>query len=432
VKPGVRLWFDVSYTRTQAGNIGITRTVRRLFAELRAIAAAQGGVCEPVAFHSRGFRKIDLSAGTAPRRQHSRAPTFADRLFGWLSGSFARRLILFAVRLLPWPLLRHVWHLSSELTFNALSREGAKVRFATGDVLIIADASWKYPAWRAARKARQEGAAVVLLVYDLMPIRHPEFCFALVPMLFRSWLHEMIRCSDAVLCISKATENDLRAWVQEPGFPGSRLPPSGHFRLGCDAVADATQGRSRETITAFISNDRKCFGAIGSVEPKKNFALLLQVFEGLWSRGEKMRLLIAGRPTSECAHFVKSLRHHPQQGRLLLTVHDASDAEVATIYSGCIALLLPSLFEGFGLPLVEARTRGCRVIASNIPPFAELADEGVVLFENNSPHALEQAILETVLNPAAAPVMAGFTWADSARQVETLLGELLDQRVTQP
>lgn len=420
-----RLWVDVSYTRTQSGNIGITRTVRRLFDEMHALALSRGGACEPVAFHSGGFRQVGNPAGMA-FREAAPATGVGARMFKLLSGPAARRLMSVGQSLLPAFLLRRLWSISSVWTFNALSRDATKVSFAAGDVLFIADASWKYPAWTAARLARWQGAKVVLLVYDLMPIRHPEFCFSLVPLLFDNWLRQMIGCSDAVLCISKATAVDLLSWVEEARLGKQPLPPIDHFRLGCDprplAVATA-----RDSVTRFFNSEVVCFGAVGSFEPKKNYAFLLEAFEHLWARGFDFRLVIAGRPTPECASLVQRLRGHPEQGHKLLTLFDATDAEVAEVYARSRALIFPSLMEGFGLPLVEARTQGCPVIASDLAVFLELADEGVSFFDRTSQRALGDLLVEHAARDRRKLIgaQAPFFWRDSALQCYSRMEQLL-------
>jgi glycosyltransferase involved in cell wall biosynthesis len=89
--------------------------------------------------------------------------------------------------------------------------------------------------------------------------------------------------------------------------------------------------------------------------------------------------------------------------------------------------VLPSLFEGFGLPLVEARTRGCPVIASNLPVFAELADGGVTTFDRTSAGALARVLVDHALNDRRGQIapMQPFTWADSARQCAAQIEQLL-------
>jgi glycosyltransferase involved in cell wall biosynthesis len=429
VNSGARVWFDVSYTRTQAGNIGITRTVRRLFEEMHALARASGTVCEPVAFHSAGFRQVAHPA--ALPREDAPPASAGGRMFRLLSGPTGRRLISVGQSLLPAALLRWIWSISSRWTFNALSRDAAKVSFTPGDVLFIADASWKYPAWTAARRARLQGAKVVLLVYDLMPIRRPEFCFALVPLLFGNWLRRMIVCSDAVLCISQATAADLLSWVQEEGLGRRALPPTAHFRLGCDTQPPGA-AVARADLTRFLGGDAACFSAVGSIEPKKNYAFLLEVFEKLWSRGFDFRLVIAGRPTPECESLVRRLRAHPEQRHRLLTVLDATDAEVAQLYARSRALIFPSLMEGFGLPLVEARTLGCPVIASDLPVFLELADEGVSFFDRTSEQALDALVIEHAARDRRKMVrpQPPFSWRDSALQCDSIMQQLLRSKLS--
>jgi glycosyltransferase involved in cell wall biosynthesis len=425
VSDGGRLWFDVSYTLTQTGNVGITRTVRRLLDELRELQAESGSACEPVAFHSSGFRHASrfVAVGHVPKRSPHRG---GQRLFRLLSGSMARRMIGLAQRVLPWPLLQWVWRKSSVATFNALSREAGEVHFEPGDILFVADASWKYPAWLAARSARRQGARVVVLVYDLMPIRNPEFCFGLVPPLFRNWLHHMLNCSDAVICISKATENDLRTWVRELGAAGPCLPPTGNFRLGSD-ISVAHAGVPRAQLSSFVASSSVCFGAVGSFEPKKNYAFLIDVFDQLWAGGADWRLVIAGRPTPECAPLLSRVRNHPEQGRRLLTILDATDEEIGQIYGRCRALVFPSLMEGFGLPLVEARTRGCPVIASDLPVFMEVADQGISFFERSSASALKAVLARHAAIDQRQTVgsMPPFLWRDSARQCRAQMTLLL-------
>ncbi|HSV84364.1 MAG TPA: glycosyltransferase [Ramlibacter sp.] len=414
---GGRFWFDVSYTRTQQATIGITRTVRRLFGEAQTL-----GETGALAYHPQGFREVILPE-PAGRREVEAAPTFAQRLYRWVTGRIVWRLVIVAVRIVPWMLLRPAWELAANLVFGALSRTASRARFRPNDIIVVADVAWNYPAWRAARRAQRDGARVVLLVHDLMPIRRPDFCFPLVPKVFVTFLHEMLRCCDAVVCNSRATEEDLRRWAQAQRIT---LPPTGYFHLGSDVRPSAGSTRARPEIEDFLRAPGPCFAAVGSFEPKKNYALLVRVFERLWSGGSQARLLIAGMKTQEAAAFTEALRQHPLQGKLLMTVHDASDADIAEIYSGCQALVFPSLFEGFGLPLVEARTRGCRVVASDLPSFAELADAGVTLYARDDAEALARALQQVAQDTRTPPPYArGLTWRQSTEQFRLRCDALL-------
>lgn len=402
-----RICFDVSYTRTQTGNVGITRTVRKLLGALQEAQAQTGASCIPVAFHSQGFR---VASPVAERSAAQGRP--AARLYRWLTGGRVREL---AQLCLPLSLLQAAWALANRLTFDALSANESPVAFRPGDLLVLADESWNYKAWKAAALARAQGATAVLVLYDLIPLRQPEYCAPLFTRAFRPWLLKMAANCDAVMCISRATALDFQNFCKEQGVA---QPPTSHFRLGCDMSVAGAPGAVRANVADFADRSGPWFAAVGTIEPRKNHALLLRVFEGLWARGIDVRLLVTGRPHPGCSNLITRMQQHPEQGRRLLTVLDASDGEVSLAYSRCRALLFPSLAEGFGLPLVEARARGCTVIASSLPALLELADDGVLFFSPDSAEELEALILEQAsrVERNLPPPAHVFTWRESATQ----------------
>jgi glycosyltransferase involved in cell wall biosynthesis len=418
-----RFFFDVTFTRTQSGNVGITRTVRRLRQEFDAVLP-RAAPCIPVAFHTKGFRAApDPPAGGAPQPAGSGARSrIATRLLGSTQQSLARAI---AFALVPMPLLYQVWKAYSTWTFNALSARLPPVRFRPGDRVLMCDGAWSYRAWLAAAGARREGARVVLMVHDLIPLRHPEFCVPVFTVVFRKWLHAMLGSADAVICNSLSTENDLRQYAAERGL---RLPPAGHFRLGSDLPAATSAGAVRPNLADLLDGPAPCFAAIGTIELRKNHAWLLDVFEDLWAAGHDVRLLVIGRATRDAGAVLQRMQAHAEQGRRLLTLLDATDEEVAQAYARCRALVSASRAEGFGLPVVEARVRGCPVIASALPAHAELADAGVDLYPLGDEDALARLVLEHARTDrrGAVPPMPAFTWRDSARDCLQVVEQLLE------
>jgi glycosyltransferase involved in cell wall biosynthesis len=423
-EPLTRLFVDVSYTRTQAGNIGITRTVRSLSDEFQRMATRADFVCRPVAAHSRGFRQLLAADAIAPGTAlaGSGSERGLSRLLRRITSSRHVRLLADAM---PLSWVSFGWKLYARWTFDALSRIGVPLEFRPGDVLFLADAGWHYEGWRAAQLARKSGARVVLMVHDLIPLQHAQHCAPLVSRLFGRWLARMLNCADAIVCNSRATQAELESYAQRLGLA---LAPTRHFRLGVD-LAKAAQAPAAVSgpVAEFLYADTPAFAAVGSFETRKNYAWLVKVFEGLWAAGHDVRLLIMGRPTGDGQFLIDNLRRHPEHGRRLLTVLDGSDEELALAYARARALLFPSLAEGFGLPLVEARARGCPVIASNLPAFRELADDGVDLCPVNSTEAMAKLVLQhaAVNRRSSIPAMPAFTWGDSARQCLEVVSALL-------
>lgn len=416
-----RLFFDISYTRTQRGHVGVSRTVRRLLQALQQLSVQQGWACEAVAFHSTGFRRAHPpTTGLSAEAPDAR---LAARVLRWLSNGQMRRVISACV---PLPVLHRAWTAHGRWTYDALSADEAPVDFRPGDWLVSVDQSWNYPFWLVARRAREQGARVMVMVHDLIPLRHPQFCNPLFVRVFGHWLRQTAQATDALICNSSATEQDLRAYAVAQGL---RLPPTGHYRLGSDPFSAEPGSQVRPALQQLLSQPSPCFAAIGSFEPRKNYGFLLDAFEQLWAAGGDVRLIVAGRANEESRALIERYRRHPEAGARLLCLFDATDAEVADIYARCRALVFPTLAEGFGLPLVEARTQGCPVIASDLPALAELADRGVALFPVGSHPAFRQLVMQaaaTDLRQTVAP-MALFTWQDSAAQLLAFGRRALDR-----
>jgi glycosyltransferase involved in cell wall biosynthesis len=123
--------------------------------------------------------------------------------------------------------------------------------------------------------------------------------------------------------------------------------------------------------------DPPYFVMLGTIEPRKNHWLLLQIWRRLIERtGERTpRLVIIGQRGWECENVVDLLeRCEPLRG-MVTELPACSDADLATWLHHACALLFPSFAEGYGMPLVEALSRGVPVIASDLPVFREIAGD---------------------------------------------------------
>lgn len=407
----------MTYTRTQDSNVGITRTVKRLRDELAVLAPTHGMEFVPVVFNTAGFRAVPQE----PVSQHNGMTmphrSFKDMVRLWITTGPIYKLVSarFPLRLKWW-----AWSMFSWWEFNRLSRGAPGIDVGPGDVLFLCDASWSYRVWIAARLARKRGATVVTVVYDLIPLRHPEYCTPLTVIALGNWVRKQLPSSDALLCISRAVEDDVRQYALETGL---KIPPMANFRLGSDPMSLAVgAGQVRKAIRDFVEGG-PCFTAIGSFEPRKNYGMVLDAFDRLWTSGTDARLMIIGRRDAQCPDLLKRIERHGELGKRLLAVFDGNDDEVAFGYENSRALLFASLAEGFGLPLVEARGRGCRVIASDLPVFVELADEGVTIFTRDSPGALADMVLAHMHHEGRKVSMVPFTWEDSARRCLALIDE---------
>ena len=131
---------------------------------------------------------------------------------------------------------------------------------------------------------------------------------------------------------------------------------------------------------------------VGTIEPRKRHAFVLDALERLWADGSPARLLLLGKAGWADPNLVKRLRSHPEIGHRLLWLDDAGDAEVHRAYEEVDALIFASVYEGFGLPIVEAARMGLPVIASDIPVLREVGGDGAAYFRVDDAAALAEAV----------------------------------------
>jgi glycosyltransferase involved in cell wall biosynthesis len=302
------------------------------------------------------------------------------------------------------------------------------VHFQSGDVLLLADATWMIPRWKpAVESAKAEGARVVPIIYDLLTWSHPQFFAPLFCAQFKRWLIEMIPLSDAVVCISHATADALREFAAAEGLTDA-LPPIGVFPLGTKLTPAAAEPRA-EVAAIFAKADRP-FLMVGTIEPRKNHALVLDAFERFWAAGGTAALVVIGRRGWQCEATLRRFTALAAAGRPFTHIGDATDADLHYAYRHARCLIFPSVAEGFGLPIVEALAQGLPAIASDIPVHREVGGDLATYIPLGDPAHLAELLRSiedgaTVLTAPAPGTVHLPTWAESAAALQAEIDRLL-------
>lgn len=267
---------------------------------------------------------------------------------------------------------------------------------------------------------RAQGATIAFVVYDLLPLRHPEWFPQGMGERFRLWLRLVAECGDLALCISESVREDLRAALAHEA--PSAAPNLASFALGSDLESWLRPSAGLPPPAPGTAR----FLMVGTVEPRKGHAQALDAFERLWAQGESCELLVAGHAGWSVPGLVDRLRRHAEAGRRLHWIEACDDADLLAAYRDCTALLAPSSGEGFGLPLVEAAAHGLPILVRDIPVFREVAGAGADYFSGESADELAAAIAEWLprwrngglADPSA---IRRHTWRESADEVKRLL-----------
>ncbi len=232
------------------------------------------------------------------------------------------------------------------------------------------------------------GVKCVCLIHDLIPIEYPEY-------FKRGWEARYRRLSanvgslfDAVIANSEATARALVTCLKENESPVRSPAQIRVAPLGVRAFP-----ASRSALPA--SPERPYFVVLGTIEPRKNHLLLLNVWARLASAAvAPPRLLVIGARGWENEQVVDMLERSRRLRGLVEEHNGLSDSDVGAALHGTRALLLPSLAEGFGLPLAEALASGVPVICSDIPVFREVGRDVPEYLDPLDSGAWSEAVLD--------------------------------------
>jgi glycosyltransferase involved in cell wall biosynthesis len=225
---------------------------------------------------------------------------------------------------------------------------------------------------RIRRIQRDFGARFVCFLHDLIPIDYPEYVQTGKERQHRRVTETIVRCFDAMIVNSHATADSFRRFAASMS-PASARAPSIHVApLGACAFpcteAESKLPQKPDSVPYFV--------VLGTIEPKKNHLLLLNLWARLAETFPKPpRLLIIGARGWENEQAVDMLERSRRLRGLVEEHNHLDDAAIGALLAGARALLVPSFVEGFGLPLAEGLASAVPVICSDIPAFREVGRE---------------------------------------------------------
>jgi glycosyltransferase involved in cell wall biosynthesis len=273
-----------------------------------------------------------------------------------------------------------------------------------------------------ARLKRRYGMSFVCLLHDLIPVEFPEYARPGQDQKHRRRVKAAAALADAAIVPSAATEHALRAQI---GSRNSALRILvAPFGVELPALAATAAGRP----------DPPYFVCLGTIEPRKNHLLLLNLWRDVVARGgcEAPGLVLIGRRGWEIESIVDMLDRCPALRGIVSESRRVSDTQAVQALKNARALLLPSYAEGFGFPLLEALACGTPVLCSDIPALREIGGDIPEYFDPLDGAAWRAAVLAYAQDPsprreAQLRRMGGWQpprWVDHFAAVEALLTEL--------
>lgn len=278
------------------------------------------------------------------------------------------------------------------------------------------------PLWGAARR--------IVTVHDLTFLFYPEFLTAESRRYYNDQIEYAVSAADHILADSEATRNDI---INLLGVSPSLVTT---VYLAANPVYTASYAKTEVAGTI----DRLGVGegfilAVGTIEPRKNLVTLFRAYQQL--RQTTMltpKLVLVGKKGwgyDEILQAIDALSLRES----VIHLEDVSDVELAHLYRAARVLAMPSHYEGFGLPALEAMHGGCPVIVSVRGSLPEVVGEAAITLDPDDADAWSSALIRVLDFPELADEMrvaglaqaAQFTWQKTASQtLAVYLGNEVD------
>jgi glycosyltransferase involved in cell wall biosynthesis len=285
-----------------------------------------------------------------------------------------------------------------------------------GDHLLLLDGTFTVSrATGAFQAARTSGLHVYTMIHDLIPISAPKLVSALNRLTFHDWLRETETYTSRYLTNSEATRRDLDKFlrtyaVKRPvdviRLAQARLPFHPAEGIG-PLLAKVDQGAYPELATISIDERLQVMTSypfvlcVGTLEVRKNIWRLATVWDQLRQiEGVQLpKLVFAGRPGWMKEDFDNLIRATGNLYGWVEIVASPSDAELAHLYQNCLFLAMPSLYEGWGLPVGEALSYGKTAVVSETSSLPEVGGGLVEYCDPTSINSIAQACLRLINDP---------------------------------
>jgi len=255
------------------------------------------------------------------------------------------------------------------------------------------------------------GQRLVVTVHDLAFRLFPRLFPASWRNLYRLGLRRAVRRADAIITVSRNTAEDL---VQE-----TRVDPARVHVIPLAAWLPASEQPIEPVLERLrVSGPYVLF--VGTLEPRKNLVRLVRAYRRAAGTGLPHSLVLAGPMGWGGQSLMRELAL-AGPGNVILTGR-ADHRDLDALYRGAAAFLYPSVYEGFGLPVLEAMSRGVPTLTSNVSSLPEVAGDAALLVEPGSVRDIAEGITR-VLDPERGEALgrAGleraerFSWAETAR-----------------
>lgn len=258
---------------------------------------------------------------------------------------------------------------------------------------------------------------VIMTVHDLVAFLFPATHSMKATLIERLTLKKALKKARKLFVVSRNTQKDLLQRFKYPEQDIHETPcaPSDFYR-GTVALEELQAFKEKMKLPDnFIL-------AVGTLEPRKNFAALIKSFVTFQKRHPDYKLVIVGKKGWKFEQIEKSLEQYQMKNEVIFPGYIKGE-DLHKMYKLAKVFVFPSLYEGFGIPPLEAMASGCPVVSSNVASLPEVVGDAGLLIDPKNSYKMAEAVADLIDNDAVRSTMIErglkqaekFTWEKSAR-----------------
>jgi glycosyltransferase involved in cell wall biosynthesis len=269
-------------------------------------------------------------------------------------------------------------------------------------------------------------ARTVITVHDVFAWSCPGTSNLLDTVIYRHWLPRVLPGVDAVITDSQASKTDISKYL---GVPSSKVNV---IHLGVDGCFHPVAGELAATVGRSHGLPDRYVLYLGSVEKRKNLSTLLRAYAHLRRLVQVPKLVIVGAKRHRSAGIEEILQELALVEHVLFPGY-VPDEDLPALYSGADLFVFPSLYEGFGLPPLEAMACGTPVVTSNVSSLPEVVGDAAITVTPYDVEALAEAMrrvltdadLRAELREKGLARAKQFTWERCAQETLAVYEQVL-------
>lgn len=325
-----------------------------------------------------------------------------------------RQLIQFSLKKHP---ILYKPSLSIQIPFKLISKLDVKLTFNPQKFNIYHSPFYPIPDRNTTQNLHR-----VLTIYDLLPILTPHNFTTNICSKFKTIINSIDRDQDWITCISENTKQDF---CNHTGMNPERvfvtpLAASDNFYPVTDSEIISHQLKQYQIL------QQPYLLSLCTLEPRKNLSFLLQCFAQLFAQDPNLdlNLVLVGVSGWKNNDIFQTVQNNPLLKKHVIFTGYIPDRDLSAIYSGALAFVYPSLYEGFGLPPLEAMQCGTPVITSNTSSLPEVVGDAGIMINPTNSDDLCQAMLDLINNSTLRHQLsqkgldraAQFSWSKCAEE----------------